>query len=215
MLRADDIDEAIKAGVITRAQADSLEAFAAARRQARVYAVGSEERFKLLGGFNDFFIALGVCLLGFGVSFFGTGAIFLGPLIFWGLAEYLTGRLKLVAPSIVIVGFLASFAISAGLLLGNDGAKPVVGLIAAVALVAAHYARFKLPFSLFVLAATGAALTLKALQLSLADGGLLLRWAALLEGLAIFAWAMSYDLTDRERLTRRAASSSACVMRFS
>ena len=69
MLRADDISEAVDAGVITESQARALEAFARTRRQARVFAAGREERFKLLGGFNDFFIALGVFLLGIGFEF--------------------------------------------------------------------------------------------------------------------------------------------------
>lgn len=210
MLRADDIDEAIAAGVITQAQADRLQAFAATRRQARVFAVGREERFKLLGGFNDFFIALGVFLLGIGLSTFGTGVVIIGPIVFWGLAEYLTGRLKLVAPSIVIVAFLAIFATYIGL--SGNRAESDLGLLAPVAIVAAHYVRFRLPFSLFMLASTGAVLTLalvntaavKVFGLPPDAAGLMVSWAALGVGLAIFGWAMSYDLSDRERLTRRA-----------
>jgi hypothetical protein len=213
MLRADDIDEAIKAGVITKAQADGLQAFASARRNARVFAVGREERFKLLGGFNDFFIALGVFLLGVGFTS-SNPLIALAALgMFWGLAEYLTGRLKLVAPSIVIVGFLAVFALKAfALTFTTEGAKLSVGFFAPVAIVAAHYARFRLPFSLFVLAATSAAFTLALVNTIASNGfglspeaaGLMVRWAALAVGLAIFGWAMYYDLSDRERLTRRA-----------
>lgn len=234
MLRADDISEAVDAGVITESQARALEAFARTRRQARVFAAGREERFKLLGGFNDFFIALGVFLLGIGFQF-SPGAMFgsvgvaatvlkavnynvatifmMGVLIFWGLAELLTGRLKLVAPSIVIVGFLASLAFAgASMYFPLSPSKTIISFLAAVAVVALHYKRFGLPFSLFVLALTGVGLALALVNavattnfaMSPQAAGPVMRWAALLLGLVVFAWAMSFDTSDPERTSRRA-----------
>ena len=232
MLRADDISEAVDAGVITESQARALEAFARTRRQARVFAAGREERFKLLGGFNDFFIALGVFLLGIGFEFlpqtvmrnsgvagavlkepqFNSVAIFaMGVLIFWGLAELLTAKFKLVFPSIVIVVFLAIFAGTAAAIL-VPGNKSLIGFAAAVAVVGLHYQRFKLPFSLFVLALTGVGLVLALVNavattnfaMSPQAAGPVMRWAALLLGIAVFAWAMSFDTSDPERTSRRA-----------
>jgi hypothetical protein len=235
MLRAEDVAEAVESGLISEAQARGLEALAAARRKARVFAVGREERFKLLGGFNDFFIALGVLLLGIGFQFFplvggragrtvATGSetfamwdfaavSMVGLLIFWGLAEYLTGRLKLVAPSIVIVAFLAVFASSAAMALTPPFLRggATLGPAFAVGIVGLHYARFRLPFALFVLALAGVLLAIgtsvaafHAVGISDADTRPLLKWVALVLGLLVFAWAMTFDVGDPERLTRRA-----------
>ena len=205
MLRAEDITEAIKAGIITQDQASALEGIAAQRHRARTFAVGREERFRLMGGFNDFFIAIGVLLLGIAL---GSWPI-VGLVAMWGLAEYLTGKLKLVAPSILIVGILA---ISAAVSVGRLELGPSAAFAAALAVVAAHYWRFRLPFSLFVLALTGVGLILSLvsavatgpLGIAEANVGSLLRIAALLLGVGVFAWAMSFDMSDPERLTLRA-----------
>lgn len=203
MLRAEDIAEAVKTGVITAEQASALEGIAVQRHKARVFAVGREERFRLMGGFNDFFIAIGVLLLGIAL---GSWPV-VGLVAMWGLAEYLTGKLKLVAPSILIVAILAICAATAAKAFG-----PSAAFGAALAVVAVHYWRFRLPFSLFVLALTGVGLILSLVN-ALATGPLgiaeanvvsVLRIAALLLGLGVFAWAMSFDMSDPERLSLRA-----------
>src|SRR5262245_25586798 len=103
MLRSDDIEAAVAAGIITAGQAAELERIATDRRRHRAFLVGREEPFRLLGGFGDFFIAIGVLLLGIGF-FYGMAGLAgytvatwltLGTVSMWGLAEYLTGRLKL------------------------------------------------------------------------------------------------------------------------
>ncbi len=203
MLRAEDIAEAVKTGVISQDQASALEGIAVARHRARVFAVGREERFRLMGGFNDFFIAIGVLLLGIAL---GSWPV-VGLVAMWGLAEYLTGKLKLVAPSILIVAMLAICAATLATPLGASGA-----FAAALAVVAAHYWRFRLPFSLFVLALTGVGLILSLVSavatgpmgIGEANVGSLMRGAALLLGIGVFAWAMSFDMSDPERLTLRA-----------
>jgi len=205
MLRAEDLAEAVKTGVITAEQAVALDGIAAARHKARVFAVGREERFRLLGGFNDFFIAVGVLLLGIAL---GSWPI-VGLVAMWGLAEYLTGKLKLVAPSILIVVILA---ISAAITVGQFDLGASAAFAAALAVVAAHYWRFRLPFSLFLLAWTGVGLVLSLLsaiatgplRVAEADLGSITSIAALLLGIGVFAWALSFDVSDPERLTRRA-----------
>ncbi len=203
MLRAEDVAEAVKAGIITQDQASALEGIAAQRHRSRLFAVGREERFRLMGGFNDFFIAIGVLLLGIAL---GSWPI-VGLVAMWGLAEYLTGKLKLVAPSILIVAMLAT---NAAALAGSFGAS--VAFAASLVVVGLHYWRFRLPFSLFVLALTGVGLVLSLvsavatgpLGIAEANVGSLLRIAALLLGVGVFAWAMSFDMSDPERLTLRA-----------
>jgi hypothetical protein len=217
MLRADDIADAVRSGLISEGQARGLEHLAVTRRKTRMFSVGREERFKLLGGFNDFFIAIGVILLGVAIlsAYRSMPTLGVGLIGFWGLAEYLTGRHKLVAPSIVIVVFLTWFAFSlvtpfAGTVGG--GVSQTLTLAMPVVLVALHYWRFRLPFSLFVLALCGVSLALavwsaiavQSLGWTSEDANRSLKWLALILGLVTFAWAMSFDVADPERTSRRA-----------
>jgi hypothetical protein len=226
MIRADDIEYAVEAGILTADQAAALQRMAAARRRSRTFALGREERFRLLGGFNDVFVALGVLLLGIALlslpaTVVRTGGLAadrhamdaaavytVGILIFWGLAELLTGRLKLVAPSIVIVVFLALLSAAAGSAVVRGWT--VVVLVAPVVLVALHYLRFRLPFSLFALALTGVWLAVTAAagiletRLGANPSPEVLTWLVLGLGLGVFAWAMAFDTSDPERVSRRA-----------
>lgn len=220
MFRRDDLETAITRGVITSAQSDAIMAIARERRTARVFALGREERFRLLGGFNDLFIAIGVVLLGIAMWSLPLLAL---PVL-WALAELLTGRFRLVAPSIVIVVLLATFA---GLLgssalseLVTNAARAVgqplmsqdvAGVALAVAvMIGLHYARFRFPFSLFVLGGSLVTLVLTVatwlLQpyFSETPAGALWAWMVVGMGLLVFLVAMSYDIADPERTSRRA-----------
>jgi hypothetical protein len=216
MIRNEDIDAAISAGILTADQARSLQTLALERRKTRTLALGREERFRLLGGFNDVFIALGVILLSI--------ALFLSPIlgvmVLWGLAELLTGRLKLVGPSIVIVVFLCWFAAMLGLeaferlvpLIAIQTDRPIASnsylsvAVAVAAMAGLHYARFRFPFALFALA--GAAVTfmmaLTAYVLEPSVSAAVRPWVAVGLGLMVFATAMWFDVSDPERTTRRA-----------
>jgi hypothetical protein len=222
MIRNDDIEDAVTRGVITRPQAEQLFSIAATRHKNRSFAVGSEERFRLLGGFNDFFIAVGVVLVGVGLS--GGGTRFNGDSLWWLscaavtwlLAEVLTKRLRLTAPSIVLACLWLMFvSIATAILTMREGFKgpmatPVA--IAALGAILVHYARFRLPFSLLLIALAGWALTLvvtAALATNMFDVAAteafrMTRWISLVYGLAIFALAMTFDRRDPERLTRKA-----------
>lgn len=236
MLRQDDLDIAVGRGIITPEQADELVAVASERHRKRAFAVGREERFRLLGGFNDFFIAVGVvllaCGLGYGMtlvsvpSYQGGVARYPDPtlklsvaaltmLAYWALAEWLTGRLKLTAPSIVLaVAFVLSaasaFGVWAGALLGSS-TTTMSAEIGALLAALMHYLRFRLPFTLLPLAVSMFVL-LAAMALAIAGSPVsttgtaiqTLRWTALAMGLATFALAMRFDLSDPERLSRRA-----------
>ncbi len=217
MLKQNDLEAAVGAGIISQTQADGLNDFAAARRKPRSFAVGRDERFRLLGGFNDFFIAVGVVLLGIGLlsgwsAAYQAPLFLLGIVAMWGLAEYLTGGLRLTAPSIVISIFLAIFAFWAVTAVFGDDIdlkkfdQWLYPALAATAMTALHYLRFRLPFSLLV-----AAVTLLLAITSGADAlGLKAKdwapWIAFVYGLMVFAVAMWFDFSDRERLTRRADS---------
>jgi hypothetical protein len=151
----------------------------------------------------------------------------------WLLAELLVARLRLVLPGILLAGAFVAFVFAASIQLPVESwlgmeirpRRPLTGpsilqalqyypggplMFAARALVAAaaagvFYWRFKLPFALLplaaslVVAAIGVASSIVPQAAAVSDTVVLL-----LCGLGVFAAAMSFDASDRERLTRRA-----------
>ena len=151
----------------------------------------------------------------------------------WLLAELLVARLRLVLPGILLACAFVAFVFAASIQLPVESwlgmqvefrrAPSAIGILqalqyypggplmfAARALVAAaaagaFYWRFKLPFALLplaaslVVAAIGVASFVVPQAAAVSDAVVLL-----LCGLGVFAAAMSFDASDRERLTRRA-----------
>jgi hypothetical protein len=152
--------------------------------------------------------------------------------VVWVLAELLVRRLRLVLPGILLACAFVLFVFAASVALPVESwfgmevrlHRPTAWsflqalqyypggplMFAARALVAAaaaglFYWRFKLPFALLplaaslVVAATGVASFLVPQAAAVLD-----RIVLLLCGLGVFAAAMAFDTSDRERLTRRA-----------
>jgi hypothetical protein len=224
-LERDDIDAAVAAGVIPQAHADALNAFAAERRRARFGQSGQEdESFRFMTGFNDFFFAIGILLLGSGSAFF---TILWPPIaaaaLMWALSELLVRRMRLALPGILLSVFFIYFVFMsapadlvgssvprfplAHTLFGINGEPPVTATNALIATAAAglYYWRFRLPFTLLPIGAS-LVVAIRSLvepafgQIPATANSLL----GLACGLAVFAVAMRYDMSDRERLTRRA-----------
>jgi hypothetical protein len=247
-LTPEDLRAAVAAGHLTEAQAAGLTALAQARAGQRAAMPRIDEPFELFRGFNEIFVSIGLILLFAGLGFFapnrqlsvlvgteassnaGTAfgwAVFMGVLI-WALSEYFTRRRRMIAPSIVLVLYLAFN-------LGTNGAVALAGLgglgiiqaliaaftIAALAAAAFHL-RFRLPFALFPagVCTLAAALTAAGLvdevgleRLSreglsvLVDigAGTVFPLVTLVFGLAGFTLAMRHDLRDPHRVTRHAA----------
>jgi hypothetical protein len=205
-----DIESAVAAGILTPETATAFRDHVAAKRGI---APADEERFRLLGGFNDVFLTLAILLvLVFPISF-GEGFIVAG--VAWGLAEFVTRQRRLALPSIVL---LLTFAIavyleSASLLAevgsprSDEGGRfgwSAAGAAVACAATLAYWWRFRVPMAQAVLAASGLATIILAILAAFpdADG---LTWTLLgAGGFAIFAYAMWWDLADRERRTHRA-----------
>ncbi|MCG8446984.1 MAG: hypothetical protein MI753_14870 [Hyphomicrobiales bacterium] len=229
MLSDADLELGIAEGIISVDQAERLKALAAQRRGEAVTYASGDEPFRLFRGFRDFFLALGLLLLGSGAASLGvwlTGnwhrpdtapliavAIWLGFAgIAWLFAEWITRRLRLPLSSIVILGFVAGVAgIAGGFLtfvpapssVPPEGMPLTVAFLAALAATVLFYWRFRLPFALFAIAATLAGTALAFTFWNYPD------WAeansrivAGLVGLAVFIAALSYDIRDPRRLTR-------------
>jgi hypothetical protein len=235
MLDEADLDAAVAEGIVTGPQAAALRELAQRRVRERAAALGHEERFRFVRGFNDVFFAIGVVLFIIGVAYFmpaGATGYLLTAAVVWGLAEVLVKRRRLVLPGILLAIAFVALVLAASVGLPAEGwlgagiewhmptALSILQglqyypggplLFAARALVpaaaaAAFYWRFKLPFALLplavslVIAALGVASFLLPQATAVAD-----MVVFLLCGLAVFAAAMSFDLSDRERLTRRA-----------
>ncbi|WP_116089920.1 hypothetical protein [Sphingomonas crusticola] len=132
----------------------------------------------------------------------------------WGLAEYFTRKRRMALPSIILLGtFVYATAAALGGALGsvfslanNDRVGSVV--FAAIGLLTAgaawlHWRRFHVPITI---AALTGALVFALVSLFMAafpaarDYWL---WIMLLGGLSVFAFAMWWDMSDRQRQTRR------------
>jgi hypothetical protein len=234
-MKQTDLDTAVAEGIVTEVQAAQLRELAQRQERERAIALGHEERFRFMRGFNDVFFAIGVVLFLLGVGYFmppgTTGTVLMAALV-WGLAEILIGRLRLVLPGILLAIAFVTLVTAASVGLPVEGrlgggiawhlptdwsllqmlqnypggplAFTVRALVPALA-AAAFYWRFKLPFALLPLAvslaiaALGVASFLFPGAPAVADTVF-----SLVCGLAVFVAAMRFDMSDRERLTRRA-----------
>lgn len=131
----------------------------------------------------------------------------------WLLAEYFTRTRRMALPSILL---LATFALGVASALGGivtlvvatptprtaATAGVAVGLLTAGAIYI-HWLRFKVPITIAAL--TGALVAaLLSLVFAVVPGTVTLwLWALLIAGVAVFAFAMWWDMSDRARTTRR------------
>jgi len=150
----------------------------------------------------------------------------------WLLAELLVARLRLVLPGILLACAFVAFVFAASIQLPVESwlgmqvqfrrAPSAISFLqalqyypggplmfAARALVAAaaaglFYWRFKLPFALLPLAASLVVAAIGVASFIVPQAAVSDTVVLLLCGLGVFAAAMSFDASDRERLTRRA-----------
>ncbi len=249
MYSQEDLNSAVSAGVISADAANALRAHVASSRDA---VPADAEHFRLVTGFNDIFVSIGVVILLLAAGGIGqqianafaalplmgtfdpsqaqidayiaadrlrTGLqLILGGVLVsatsWFLAEFFTRRKHMALPSILLllafVGAVFAAIIGVGNVLGvmaSDTSSAV--LISASGLITAgaawlHWRRFMVPIT--VAAGTGA-LAVTAIAIIAAvlgePGETVILSLVLVSGLAIFALAMRWDMTDRDRTTRR------------
>jgi hypothetical protein len=225
MLNAEQLEQAVAAGIISAEQARQLSAIAAGEPLAKP--LGGEERLRLIGGFNDVFVSIGIVLVFYALlSFVGAGLIAAPALIFafsaalaWGLAEFFTRRMRLALPSILLaVTFCASVLAAVSLLflpenlddwwgaaVAASNVRTILVPGATLALAAAlHFWRFRVPIDVAVIvAAVVGAVLLLAAQRNVATFYAFLPWFLLVAGLVVFAIAMTFDMSDPRRQSWR------------
>lgn len=221
MYSENDLQSAVGAGAISHEAAEAFRAHAAGMRSAPV---ADEEHFRLITGFNDIFVTIAAVLLLVAAAGIGhaigpgiPGVLVAGAA--WGLAEFFTRQRRMALPSIVLllafvggvaaipIHFLAeteaSLSDPAGVIVGAG-----VGLLAALAAFI-HWRRFMVPITVAA-GAAGVAATVIALVISgwmaatgQTDAEPIILPLVFACGLAVFAFAMRWDMTDPARETRR------------
>jgi hypothetical protein len=241
-MREDDLDAAVAEGIIDRAQAIRLRHLVETRRAAEKASAAAippifaaedarpvdpdDERFRLIGGFNDVFVTIGVALLAgalLGMArILGLGEAFslISIIVAWSLAEWFSRRMRLALPSIALAVMFAAaagwFAAtiftmtvgSAGMRSDSNTGWAIVAAGAAVTVAARlHRWRFRVPIDGAITAIGCIAILFGLLLVAAPD---LLRdhvnWFAVIVGIIVFAVAMRVDMSDPHRLTRRSDS---------
>jgi hypothetical protein len=132
----------------------------------------------------------------------------------WALAEYFTKKRRMALPSIILLGAFVGatgacvFGLGLPMIPAENGDRMAAGLISLAGLVSAgaaylHWRRFHVPITIAALTSALVATLWGALLWSvpaIRDHAL---WIILAAGLATFAFAMWWDMSDRLRQTRR------------
>ncbi|RDE07009.1 hypothetical protein [Sphingomonas aracearum] len=221
-----DIDGAVAAGALSPDAAAGLRSFVATSRATPAV---DEESFRLLTGFNDIFVSIAIALVLAAVAWIGQslwaplGGVAVAA-VAWGLAEYFTGRRRMALPSILLLlAFVAGVgsALVSLIVLNHealgfvrnqpdtDAQRQIAAALAAgVAAITAgaawlHWRRFMVPITVAAgaVAVVGVVLGLVTALIPAAREAIFP--LVLLAGLAMFAFAMRWDMSDRERRTRR------------
>jgi len=204
MYSDDDLDSAVAAGVLDAETARRFRAFAS---QSRAASGADEEQFRLLTGFNDIFVAIAAALLlgalGWlvGETSFSLGGAAVAAAS-WALAEYFTRRRRMALPSLLLLlTFVGGVFATAFFLFGADGTTISAALVAIAAFL--HWRRFKVPITVAAGVAAAIAAALALLFFNVPQAINLLEPVLLVSGLAVFALALGWDMSDRSRTTRR------------
>lgn len=232
MISDDVLDDGISKGILSPQQALDLRALAREAVASPLAEPEDDEKLRFITGFNDIFVTLGIGLFTGGIGYLvpktagGHGALWIVlTFVSWGLAEFFTRRRRMALPSIVLLclfavsAFLSAmalivlvayditafkFLVTVPLLYTWEAPFVTVAALTTLGMVALHYWRFRVPITV---AAGAAALTvafMAVINSVIPDLSInLVRLAVTIAGLAVFAMAMRFDLSDPARVTRR------------
>jgi hypothetical protein len=231
MIDAAALGLAVERGIISSQQAAQLAALAGEGVVGRVQGP-DDEQLRLVSGFGDIFVTLGLALFLGSIAYFvhqAGGALAASAAlaaVSWALAEFFTLRRRMALPSIALLATFAGSAFMAlstlfgattrsyqpgqgwlinslGLNLGDAGYIALASLVTA-ALVAIHFARFRVPISVAAGTAALAGAVLAVLFAIMPALVAYLNPLLLICGILVFALAMRFDAVDPRRQTRRA-----------
>lgn len=214
-IRADDLRAATQAEVLSEQQAGALATFVLQRRRVDDVS-GEDEALRLITGFSDIFVSIGIVLLLGALSYllgaFSSAAVAVAA---WGLAEIFTRQKRMALPSILLmVAFVgAVYFFGANMIAGfgrldsetffEPGLGSIFSGLVAAAAAALHWRRFHVPVTLA--AGWGAvAIILGSLLWVATESSSAMLVGTTVIGLLTFALAMGFDMGDKVRRTQRA-----------
>ena len=160
----EDLRAAVAAGILSEAQAASLQALANDRSGRRSSLPSEDEPFEFFRGFSEIFISIGLIILLTGVAgllaaFGGFALLTLVPLataaIAWWWAGYFTLKRRMTLPSMVLAtSFGIGIVIFVFTVLAQAGVEErmiaILGFALSALAMVAWYRRFHLPFAAFL-----------------------------------------------------------------
>ena len=222
MYSDEDLDSAVAAGVFTT---ESVALFRKQMAGKTLTLAVDEENFRLVSGFNDIFVVIAGALLLISVGWIGNSVgSWLGPfavaVVSWGLAEFFVRIRRMALPAIVFLLTFVWGAFSAASIFvanvvshspysGLFGAGfPSAGGFASASVLTAilcvvHWRRFHVPIT--VAAAMVAILggIIFSFFLAFPDMKFWVPVLLFLAGAVAFLFALWWDMSDIERVTRR------------
>ncbi|CUH79691.1 hypothetical protein TRM7557_02524 [Tritonibacter multivorans] len=152
------------------------------------------------------------------------GAAGIGAVFLWGVSEYFIRHRRMVGPAIALSIMFAGNALAGFaawraqpfMIAQNDYSSLPIALGLSIVALAIYWIRFRVPFTmaLMALGLFAVALIIGADRAGVPSGFADLfrlsaqgpfAWITLAVGLAVFAMAMAFDLSDPHRVTRRSA----------
>jgi len=219
MYSEQDLRDAVAGGAISAEAAEALRGHVAHMRKMPVT---DEENFRLVNSFNDIFVTIAAILLLVAMAGIG-GAIvpgLAGLLIAgaaWFMSEFFTRRRRMALPSIVLLLAFVGGVVAAPIEILTETAdnlnERLMGVLFAASFIGGaiaafvHWKRFMVPITIAALAATIAAASIALIISAIGPGNAspdtIILPLVFVAGLTIFAVAMRWDISDRERATRR------------
>ncbi|MGL4314765.1 MAG: hypothetical protein ACRCSO_12340 [Sphingomonas sp.] len=216
MYSESDLDGAVAAGVISPELAAAFRNHVASGRAAPAV---DEEHFRLLTGFNDIFVAIALVLTMTAIGWIGARVTgWLGgagvAVAAWLFAEYFTRKRRMALPSILLVfAFAGGVAATQIAIVAQiephltERLSAIVGAgIAAVTALATwvHWRRFMVPITVAAGALSLVAVAIGLVVAAYPQAKEAIYPITLAGGVLVFALAMWWDMSDKERRTRRA-----------
>lgn len=215
----DQIEAALKAGIINQDQADKMRAELEASavvadmgleatpsetsENSEIAYIGDEENMRFVRSFSDVFIAIGLGILGVGLFTFagmagGGFGFLLGIPLIWLMCEYFGRKKRAHLPTLILALMYLLFVHAAmSALIDLPSAKGVAPALVTILAMLVFYWRFRLPFSIALIALSCVILVFALFHEAISSGTLML-----LSGFALFVSAVAYDMRDTDRKTR-------------
>ncbi|GAB3092203.1 hypothetical protein G8770_05100 [Aestuariicella hydrocarbonica] len=207
MYSDEDLNRAVEQGIFTPAAVASFRHHMADVRQT---AAVDEENFRLIGGFNDIFVVIACLIVTYSAAWMAAefNAV-AGPLVMvacaWGLAEFFVRRRKMALPAIVLLllflwGVFKTCVAGVGM---SNGSSLTLALAITALAAGAHWWRFHVPITVAAGMAAIVGLVFYFLLSVFPQSREWVTYIVLLGGVGTFVIAMLWDMSDRQRLTRR------------